>query len=334
MNKNITLNEAAKFLMRHKRILILTHVRPDGDAVGSSLGMRSFLRSLGKKADVLFHSQLPKNYLPFVDRNLSTLSKQEVKENYDLILLLDCANQERIAGGPALDTEFLLSQNLLNIDHHVDNKVNAAFNYIQGSAAATCEITTELAQATGNPIPPEAATLWYLGLMTDTGGFRFNNTTAKTLRLAADLLDSGAESERVVNTVYFNKPHNQQQFEAEMLQNCVKTALDGKYIYAYIPPELFTKHQFDMRDGEGLIDLLREVEGTIIAALIYRKDDAYKISLRSKNSEFPVGTIARSMGGGGHEMAAGITLALPDAAMVEKMLLDHVTTLLNSPKKP
>ena len=296
MSKSVSLEEAAGFLLRHQRILVLAHQKPDGDALGSVLGMRSFLRNLGKQADALFPSPLPERYRSFAGPVLTALSRQEAERNYDLIVLLDCANAERIACGPALDADFLRSRNLLNIDHHVGNNVGAPYNYIDSTASAASEIAVELAQATGKAIPVEAATLWYLGILTDTGSFRFTNTTGKTLRLAADLLDAGADSERVVNAVYFSKPRRQQQFEAELLQSCVKTALDGRYAYASIPPELFAKYDFDMRDGEGLIDLLREIDGTVVAALIYRKNDSYKVSMRSKLREFPVGPIARSLG--------------------------------------
>ena len=334
MSKSVSLEEAAGFLLRHQRILVLAHQKPDGDALGSVLGMRSFLRNLGKQADALFPTPLPERYRSFAGPVLTALSRQEAERNYDLIVLLDCANAERIACGPALDADFLRSRNLLNIDHHVGNNVGAPYNYIDSTASAASEIAVELAQATGKAIPVEAATLWYLGILTDTGSFRFTNTTGKTLRLAADLLDAGADSERVVNAVYFSKPRRQQQFEAELLQSCVKTALDGRYAYASIPPELFAKYDFDMRDGEGLIDLLREIDGTVVAALIYRKNDSYKVSMRSKLREFPVGPIARSLGGGGHDMAAGITLALPDAAAVEAVLLDKVTGLLHPVPEP
>ena len=206
MSKSVSLEEAAGFLLRHQRILVLAHQKPDGDALGSVLGMRSFLRNLGKQADALFPSPLPERYRSFAGPVLTALSRQEAEQNYDLIVLLDCANAERIACGPALDADFLRSRNLLNIDHHVGNNVGAPYNYIDSTASAASEIAVELAQATGKAIPVEAATLWYLGILTDTGSFRFTNTTGKTLRLAADLLDAGADSERVVNAVYFSKP--------------------------------------------------------------------------------------------------------------------------------
>ena len=142
MSKSVSLEEAAGFLLRHQRILVLAHQKPDGDALGSVLGMRSFLRNLGKQADALFPSPLPERYRSFAGPVLTALSRQEAEQNYDLIVLLDCANAERIACGPALDADFLRSRNLLNIDHHVGNNVGAPYNYIDSTASAATPISS------------------------------------------------------------------------------------------------------------------------------------------------------------------------------------------------
>lgn len=334
-NKALSIPEAAKLLLEHDRILILTHERPDGDAFGSALGMQEFLRDCcGKHAETYLPSPPASRYAALVGTYKETLSQEELA-NYDLILLLDCANRERIASGPLVDGKTLPEREtppMLNVDHHAGNDINAHWNLVIPNAAAASQIAAEMALTLdgGGKILPHPATLWLLGILTDTGAFRFTNTVGHTLRVAAELLDRGADLESVVNASYFSKPLNQQRFETELLETQEKVALDGQYVYAYIPDELFKKHQFDMRDGEGIIDLLREVAGTRIAALFYRKGDAFKVSLRSKDLRFPVGPLARSLGGGGHQMAAGITLTGTTPEGVERLLLEKVAALLKT----
>lgn len=333
-NKVLSIPEAAKLLLEHDRILILTHERPDCDAFGSALGMQEFLRDCcGKHAETYLPSPPASRYSALVGSYKETLSPEELA-NYDLILLLDCANRERIASGPLVDGKTLPEREappMLNVDHHAGNNIDARWNLVIPDAAAASQIAAEIALAAGHcRIEPRPATLWLLGIVTDTGAFRFTNTVGHTLRVAAELLDRGADLEGVVNASYFSKPLNQQRFETELLETQEKVALDGQYVYAYIPDELFRKHQFDMRDGEGVIDLLREVAGTRIAALFYRKGDAFKVSLRSKDLRFPVGPLARSLGGGGHQMAAGITLTGTTPEGVERLLLEKVAALLKT----
>ena len=336
MSEALSIPEAAALLLEKKRILILTHERPDGDAFGSALGMKEFLRGCcGRQADVYLPAPPASRYMELVGEYKTALSQEELA-GYDLILLLDCANRERIACGPAVDPVSLPDLEyppMLNVDHHFGNNVNARWNLVVPRAAAASQLAAEIALATECSISARTATLWLLGIVTDTGAFRFSNTRGNTLRVTADLLDCGADLESVVNAAYYSKPLRQQQFEVELLETQETLAVDGEFIYAYIPDELFAKYDFDMRDGEGLIELLREVAGTKIVALFYRKGDSFKVSLRSKDQRYPVGPLARSLGGGGHDMAAGITLTGPDHHGVEALLLEKVTALLRPDTK-
>ncbi len=336
-NKAVSIPEAAKLLREHDRILILTHERPDGDAFGSALGMQEFLRDCcGKHAEAYLPSPPASRYAALVGSYKDTLAPEEL-QNYDLILLLDCANRARVASGPLIEGATLPELNappMLNVDHHVGNDIDARWNLVVPDSAAASQIAAQIAlelmNRCGCKIQPRPATLWLLGILTDTGAFRFSNTLGDTLRVSAELLDCGADLEGVVNAAYYSKPLEQQRFEVELLETQEKVALDGQYIYAYIPDELFRKHGFDMRDGEGLIELLREVAGTRIVALFYRKGDTFKVSLRSKDLRYPVGPMARSLGGGGHDMAAGITLHGMTADEVEQLLLEKVAALLKA----
>lgn len=333
MGETISLAQAAILLREKERILILTHERPDGDAFGSAFGMQEFLRNCcGKQADAYFPSPPSSRYAGAAVSCKQTLRKEELG-SYDLILLLDCANRERIGCAPEIEGAALLEPEnppMLNIDHHVGNSVDARWNLVIPEAAATCQIMVEIALTFPCGIPSRPATFWLLGILTDTGGFRFSNTTGHTLRLAAELLDRGANLEKIVTSICYSKPLRQQRFEVELLKTRERVALGGRFLYAYIPDKLFRKYDFDMRDGEGLIDLLREVAGAKIVAIFYRRGDSFKISLRSKDRRYPVGPLARALGGGGHDMASGITLTgKKNHKEVESLLLEKVADLLN-----
>lgn len=296
---------AARVLADCSHALILTHIKPDGDAAGAALALRELMIDNGRTADVLLPESLPSKFLELAGDRFLTRLPGPGRTGYTALILLDCANDERIGRG---DWEIPADLPVLNIDHHRSNHVTADWSYIQSDAAATCEIVLHLAQELRWNISPQAASFLLLGLVTDTGSFRFQNTSPATLRAAARLRELGADWDGVINAAFFSKSRNQQAFEAEMLSCCVQSACEGRYLYAVLPEEMFARHNFNMKDGENLIDLLREVEGVWIAALIYPGRDGIKFSLRSKNSRFPVGPVAARFGGGGHLMAAGATV--------------------------
>ncbi|MDD3885528.1 MAG: bifunctional oligoribonuclease/PAP phosphatase NrnA [Victivallaceae bacterium] len=317
--------ETAEKLFSAGRVVIFTHERPDGDAVGSAFGLRALLRGNGVEADLVFPEPPPVRYREF------TGEPDTPTGHYDAAVVLDCATEIRI--GKGIYEPRQLADTLFNLDHHGANSIAGDVELIDVKAAATSLLVWEVAAAAGANIPVAAATLLMLGLMTDTGSFRFSNTDARALRAAAGLLDCGAELDRIVNAVYFSKPRNQQLFEAEVVTGCTRLLCGGRLALAGLDESIFKKYGFSMADGEGVIDLLREIDGAVIALLYYRKGEHWKCSLRSKDAAFPVGPLARSLGGGGHEMAAGITLDAPSAAALEAMLVDRIGSMLDSAKK-
>ncbi len=330
MGRRIERREAAEVLSGFRRVLIATHEKPDGDALGSALGLGRLLRDHGRQATVLLPEPLPVKFRKLAGNEFAVSPAELDLRAFDGFVALDSARDSRVALGPELSFS-ALNMPILNLDHHVDNSVQADWSCIAGDAAATAELVCDLAGENGWTISPAAATWLLLGIITDTGSFRFTNTTGATLRTAAMLRECGAQWEEVVNAAFFSKPLRQQQFEAAMLRDCVKSACGGRFLYAMIPDELFAKYQFDMRDGETVIDLLREVEGVVIAALVYRRNGDFKLSLRSKDGRCPVGPIARVFDGGGHQMAAGATVHAGSFAEVEALLLEQVTRTLEDP---
>ena len=304
-------------LLAGEKFVIFTHVRPDGDAVGSAFGLRSFLRDLGKSADVVLPDDPPARYAKLGTEG--ALRSADVVR-YDTFVAVDCAVRPRIADGGALAC-LADESRFFDLDHHFTNSVKApVYDFVDPKASSASEIVAALAFQSGKPVSCRTAEFLLSGMMTDTGGFKFSNTTGDVLRMAAKLLDSGAELEKLVNILFFSKPAKQLRFESDLAEQ-IKIVCGGKFAYAYVSPELLKKHDFSLKEDEGIIDILRGIDGVVIAMLVHRAPDGFKISLRSKDPRFPVSPSAARFGGGGHLMAAGATLDLPDFPSVEAAVL-------------
>ncbi len=316
-------------LLSARNVLIMTHLRPDGDALGSSFGLRQFLRDNGISAEVIIPMSMPNRYRSLCHGELTAVSREEFAA-YDLAVTVDCANSERLGCGSELSLEYLKSGNFINIDHHKGNSLDVSCALLDPEAASACTIVAEILLQSGREISPQCATFLLSGMMTDTGCFCFANTNGRALRTAAAMTDCGADVEKIANNIFFNKELNQLRFESELTGEHLKTACNGKFAYMYIPETLLEKYHFDLKEDEGLIDIVRSVSGTVIAMLCHRRQDGFRVSLRSKNKSFPVGSIARQFGGGGHEMAAGCTIEAADFSTVEKIMLQCMENLFNA----
>ena len=320
------LQQAAALLQGSEKLLIFTHQRPDGDALGSSFGLKFFLESLGKEAVVFIPSAIPHRHTKLFSGYVSGLSQAQL-DAFDTFVSVDCANPARLGAPEFLTIETLRTRRFINIDHHKGNSMESGFfNLVSGETASCCELLVKIITAAGFAIPERCATPLLTGMMTDTGCFRFSNTSPDTMRHAALLLEAGAELEKIVNAVFFSKPLNQVRFENELMKEHLKFAADNKIAYACIPPELAQKYAFNIKEDEGLIDLLREIDGVVIAMLLYEGPGGIKISMRSKESRYPVGPVARSFNGGGHDLAAGATFE-GSACDAEKALVEKLSQL-------
>ena len=331
MSKIFTLSECADFLnqQREGRILLAAHIRPDGDALGSLCGMLLLLNENGFSADAILPDSIPDYYRPMLpETGLTGEPSAQELSRYSLMIVMDSARKDRVAAEFFANAE-THSLPVLNIDHHPDNPAYADYNLVLPDAASDTEILTMLAQAATWNISPAAAEHLMTGLVTDTGGFRFTNTTARTMRTAAMLREAGCNYEKIMTACFFSKAENLARFEAELLFRYMKKALDGKMIYAYLAPELLEKYDIDLRNTEQVIEILRAMDGPLIAATIRNEQDGFKCSLRSKDRRYSVGRIARAIGGGGHEMAAGCTMRLSSFEEAEKILLKEVENELN-----
>ncbi len=321
------LDRAANFLLNHNNFLIVSHHLPDGDAVGSALAMLRMLAENHKKATVLMPDGIPDKYLDFKVAGIETSAANLKTSDFDAMILLDTPSFERACGVKELN----YSGPTMNIDHHPDNGLYADLNLVDPTASATAELIYQLAGFLPEwTLSTECLTLILLGIVTDSGCFRFANTSPKMMRVAAELLEKKADLQKIVNAAYFSRPLNELQFEAELVSQHLKTAFDGRFVWISIPSAIIEKHQFEIKNTEVLIDSVRSVSCSQAAALLREVPDGIKCSLRSKNPDVSVGRIARTFGGGGHEMAAGAVIPVKTLEEAETVLLKHIEEELNN----
>jgi bifunctional oligoribonuclease and PAP phosphatase NrnA len=304
-------------LREAERFLVVTHENPDGDALGSMLGAALGLRALGK--DVLTYlggaTPLPAEYgfMP-----LGEVLREPPDDLGERVLLaLDCANERRLGPDPMVIDQAAL---VVDVDHHHDNSRFGAVNLVVADASSTAEIVRDLLQALGVPLTPAIAEALYIGLVTDTGRFQYANTTPKALRLAAELVEAGADVHGVFKHVYETVQFAKLKLLARALERA-QIYEGGRLVISYLLRSDFAEVGAEEPYSEGIIDFLRLSEGSELVALIREPPTAggpmHRISLRSSSDELDVSAIARTSGGGGHVQAAGFSSELPIEEIVE-----------------
>lgn len=279
-------------------IAIASHVDPDGDNLGSSLGFARALRNYGKDVDVIGHDEVD-DYLKFLP-DLEYYSK-DYKNSYDLFLILDASEMERI--GTALEIA-QNSKKLSVIDHHVGGGIQTDLNIIVEDSPATCELIYEIIDRLDLPLDEVTASLLFTGIVTDTGRFLYSNVTENTFNAAGKLSTAGADKEFIYRNLYQSKPIKVMQFENEMIANA---KFMGNKVFAVASKELVEKHGVQMGDAENVVNQLRDLDGIDVSMIIKEYGpNEFKASLRSK--DFDVAKVARENGGGGHILASGFTI--------------------------
>jgi len=302
------LDAVAEAIRTHDRFLVTTHENPDGDALGSLLAAKLALDALGK--DVVMYlsgeTPLPREYSWMPLDNLRRSVPDDAASR--VLLALDCANESRL--GP--DPEVLASASLVvNVDHHHDNSRFGAVNLVVADASSTGEIVRDLVRALDVELTPDMAEALYIALVTDTGRFQYTNTTPKSLRLAAELGEAGADVHKVFQGVYESVQFAKLKLLARALERA-QIYEGGRLVISYLLRGDFAEVGAAEPYSEGIIDYLRAVEGADMAALIReppRGDaPARRVSLRASADELDVSKIARASGdGGGHRQAAGFS---------------------------
>lgn len=309
---------------RATRILILTHINPDGDAIGSLLAVSHLLTGLGKQSIPLASSPQPgyTTWLPGADKIVVYQPGMALPE-VDLVFMVDTATLMRVGRIYDEHAQELTSLPIVIVDHHVTNDGAGKVNLIVPEAASTCELLTELFQAMEQPITPEMATCLLMGVTTDTQSFQTSATTSSSLRIAADLLDLGAEQNRVVREVYFSLPAS----SAELIGTALcEMRRDGPIAWARVTLAMMRATSAEDEAVDEVVRMMQRVGG--VRALVMfkeRSDGTTKLSLRSVQP-INVAVLAQRWGGGGHAQAAGATLHMsPEQA--EREVLPQLRAL-------
>ena len=301
--------ELAESLKPGQRVCLTTHVNPDGDGLGSEVGLLHLLRARGVEAIITNPSPTPARLrflfdeLPGVDR-----SQEAVKElrRADMIVVLDIADLGRL--GMLGDVVKDRSVPVACIDHHVsEGSLPPGPRYVDATAAATGELVFEIAVACGWEVDELTAKALYVAIMTDTGGFRFSNTHPRTLRIGADLLERGLNPEQIYSEVYASVPEGRPRLFGEALQTLVVEPELG-LAWITVPPGALERHGLTADDLDGVVEFPRSIAG-VRMALMFREIQRgrVKVSLRSIG-DVDVAEFAKHFGGGGHKKASGLSV--------------------------
>ena len=299
------------------RFLLTTHEGPDGDALGSLLAMRHILEQLGKDS-VMFLAA--KEFPLAIEYRFLPLEEVFHEAPADIVdrtlVFLDCGNIDR------MPVEFLSREGArrINIDHHPDNTRFGDVNLVDTEASCTAEIVFEVAKRLGAEITPEIAQALYVGLITDTGKFMYENTRPASHLMAAELIEAGVDVNDIYQRLYERVPIEKWKLTARALEK-IERFDEGRFAVTYISAADYEETGAGEVHTEGLIDFVRALEGVEVAAMIRDKTDggnsARKVSLRSNDGSVDVSAIAREQGGGGHRRAAGFGSDLSYEELVE-----------------
>ena len=282
-------------------VAIFGHVRPDGDCVGSTLGLYNYICDNYPTIKVrVFLERFPENYKILTNANNSIEFYSDEFGTFDLAFLIDTPSFERIGANGTSCIKSALKT--CNIDHHISNPLNlCTVNFVDAKASSACEVLYFLLDP--QKISKDTAECLYLGIVHDTGAFKFSSTSQKTMLAIGNLLEKGIDFTRIINETYYTRTYTQTLVTGYVMMNS-KLALDGKVVYSYLTPEDMDRYSVTPVELSNVIDTLREVSGTEVAIFLYPVNGEYKISLRS-NYVVDVNKVASAFGGGGHVRAAG-----------------------------
>lgn len=299
-SRNDRIQEIVTSIMANRRFIVTTHVRPDGDALGSLLAMVSMLRRLGREADAYCQDPVPHLYA-FLPGAESVLQGVPPSSGYDAAILVDCGDLLRV--GPQLAERIRELPLLINIDHHVSSTAFGTISWVETNASSTCEMLFDLFEHLPAALDQDMAVQLYTGILTDTGSFRFSNTSGRVLEIAARLVEAGAEPARIAERVFDSALPQTLQLLARVLST-VSFHADNRLATAELSQRMLMETSATPAESEGFINHLRSVE-PVRMAMMFREDESgvIHVSMRSKG-KVDVAVFAQCQGGGGHSRAA------------------------------
>jgi phosphoesterase RecJ-like protein len=330
--RSTPLAEFCSALRRHQRFLLSCHVNPEGDAIGSMLAVESLLRRLGKKTFMVAEDSFPQrltNCLPH-HRWRQVHHWQKLNLRYDALVLTDCPSLERIG---AVEKLIRPETVVFNIDHHISNCYFGRYNYVRPEAAATGEVVYNLFTHLGLTLTRHEAEYLYVALSTDTGSFKYGNTTARSHRVAADLISTGINVEKLTDGLYGGSSLNKIHLYSRLLSR-VKTAGGGSIAWVGMKLGDLKRSGATYEDSEGFIDFLRYLKEVKVAFFMteFHRRNQIKVSFRARGT-VDVNRIALRFSGGGHKKASGciIHASLPEA---ERQIVKQLLKELKGPEDP
>lgn len=320
MNKEKTpevYSEIAKVIADHESFIIMSHVRPDGDAIGSQLALGFSLKAMGKTVCLVNEDGVPES-LEFMNGSEVVTQPPAEPIDVDVAIAVDTATKPRLGENSLVAAGS--AKVWINIDHHISNPAYGDVNLIDGTKPATGQILYELIKALDMPMPEETRDAIYVAVSTDTGSFQYGSTTAETYEMGADLIRQGLDVGKINADTYDNHPYRRLELMRALL-NTLDISEDGQLAHW----ELLHQTQVDLKlqpdDSEGLIDLIRGVRGVRVAVFFEELEGGkIRVSMRSKDKSVNVCDVALKFGGGGHALAAGIRMPGPISDAKAKVL--------------
>lgn len=316
MSKNLSLQETGELLLQAEKIVLCTHVSPDGDTLGSALGLARFLRQQGKEVTVYCDDQINAGFGFLPEIELVQRPSADVIVEADMLAVIDASSFDRI-GLAATQVRY---KTLLNIDHHISNTRFADYLYLDAEAAATGEVMCDLFAAMGWPLDYEMAVCFYTAITTDCGSFRYANTTPKTMRQAAMLLEYGVQPNEISDCLDMRS-----RSTVELLGKVLPSLTferDGRIAYLTITNDLYDKST----NTDSFVSYPRYIEGVEIAVMFKAVEpEVTRVSMRSQSVD--VAQVAVRFGGGGHLRAAGCTIYAP-VEEARRQLLAELSKLI------
>lgn len=302
LNFNNKLVEIKNLIINAKNIFIASHIQPDGDNLGSLLGLGLGLKELNNNINMIKVDDIPKDYT-FLPK-INELKEFSTDVKADLFIALDCGDIDRLGYAKEIAIN---SNNIINIDHHKTNTMFGAFNFVFPGISSTGEIVFEFLKSLDIEVTKDIATALYTAISTDTGSFIYSNTTSRTYEIAGELIDKNIDLNEIVVNVYQSKSLEGTKLYIDSL-NTLEFNFDSKVTTIYVTKEMIENNDASWDDTEGLVNFARDIENVELACLFKEyKENEIKISMRSKKY-VNVSKIAEVFNGGGHIRAAGCTV--------------------------
>lgn len=309
--------QIGKIIRDYNNFAIVSHTSPDGDSMGSMLALYSILSINNKSCDMFIDDVLPERYsfLPF-SKNIKAFSQSK---HYDCVFALDCGDPKRLGKCMELISDAMI---VVNIDHHISNYMYGTVNLLEANASSTGEILYDIFISNNYNINKDTAACLYTSILTDTGGFKYSNTTPKTLKIAGNLIDTGIDFPEIYSIIYDRKSIGQVRLMSKVVSS-LEMVLDNRVALLSLFPSMLQECGAMEEDASEFINISRDIDGVEVSVFIKEKsNESFRISLRSKK-KVDVRRIAERFGGGGHIRAAGCTIE-GDYEKVKRILIDEI----------